>query len=64
VWTVASMAQAVRGSSGRARPVAAMARAPPPKSSFNGYRDEQEAPIARKDSKDAYKGQSMSEKVC
>lgn len=58
------MAQAVRPSSARAsRPpgATALARAPPLKSSFSG---QQEAPsISRKDSKDAYKGQSMSEKV-
>lgn len=59
------MAQAVRPSA-RARPTTGLGRAPPLKSSFNAYRDEQETPsIARKDSKEAsYKGQSMSEKVC
>lgn len=56
------MAQAVRPPS-RSRPSTnALSRAPPLKTSFNAY--EQEAPaMARKDSKEAYKGQSMSEKV-
>jgi hypothetical protein len=56
----------------RAPPVRSAAgppsRAPPvAKSVYDAYRDEQEAMVARKDSKgavDAYKGQSNSEKVC
>lgn len=64
VGAVDSMSHAVRGSSGRSRPASALGRAPPLKSSFNGNRDEKEASLGRKDSKEAYKGQSMSEKVC